>query len=61
MSDQVRQLTRERDRLRLLLDVNNAVVSHLDLRELFKVIADYLRGGVDYFTLIMTLYDAERN
>src|SRR5262249_16565742 len=29
------QLTRERDRTRLLLQVNNAVVSHLDLDELF--------------------------
>ena len=29
------QLTRERDRVRLLLEVNNAVVSHLDLDDAF--------------------------
>ena len=36
-------LTRERDRLRLLLDVNNAVVSTLDLRTLFTAISANLR------------------
>ena len=33
------QLTRERDRLRLLLEVNNAVVSHLDLDEVFTAVS----------------------
>jgi len=59
MSDHVRQLTNERDRLRLLLEVNNAVVSHLDIRELFKVIAEHFRKVVDYFGLVMTLYDKD--
>ena len=54
-----RRLTHERDRLRLLLEVNNAVVSHLDIRELFKVIAEHIRKVVDYFGLVMTLYDKD--
>ena len=36
MSTDVQQLTGERDRLRLLLEVNNAVVAHLDLRDLLR-------------------------
>ena len=37
------QLTRAHDRLRLLLEVNNAVVSQLDLRQLFEAISATLR------------------
>ena len=33
------QLKYERDRLRLVLEINNAVVSHLELRELLKAIS----------------------
>jgi len=54
-------LRRERDRSQLLLGVTNAIISHLDLRELFKVVAEYLRGVVDYFALLMTLYDSEKD
>src|SRR6185436_10960986 len=32
------QLTLERDRLQLLLEVNNAVTAHLDLRKVFAAI-----------------------
>jgi formate hydrogenlyase transcriptional activator len=38
-----REVARERDRLKLLLDVNNAVVSNLSLIELFKVIPSRVR------------------
>ncbi len=41
MSEQVRLLTHERDRLRLLLEVNNAVVAHLDLQHLLYAISAY--------------------
>src|SRR5262249_41198822 len=54
-----RELRRERDRSQLLLDVTNAVISHLDLRELFKVIAAYLRGVVNHSALVLTLFDSE--
>ncbi|BFU94743.1 MAG: Sigma-54 dependent transcriptional regulator (Modular protein) [Nitrospira sp.] len=37
------QLARERDRQRLLLDVNNAVVAHLDLDDLFTAVSTCLR------------------
>jgi formate hydrogenlyase transcriptional activator len=33
------QLKHERDRASLLLEINNAVVSHLDLRELLRVVS----------------------
>ena len=36
-------LARERDRLRLLLEVNNNVISHLDLGDLFQAISPALR------------------
>ena len=41
-----RQMMRERDRSQLLLKVNNAVASHLDLDELLKAISACLRGVV---------------
>ena len=52
-------IARERDRLRLLLEVNNAVASHLDLRELFAAISSSLRRVVHYDAAGLTLYDAE--
>jgi formate hydrogenlyase transcriptional activator len=36
-------LARERDRLRLLLDINNNVISHLELGDLFQAISSSLR------------------
>ncbi|MGD0222551.1 MAG: sigma 54-interacting transcriptional regulator [Terriglobia bacterium] len=41
------QLEHERDRLRLLLDLNNSVVSTLDLRELFRAISAKVRQVMD--------------
>ena len=38
-----RELQHERDRLRLLLDLNNRVALHLDLRQLFHAISSELR------------------
>ena len=53
------QLALERDRLRTLLEVNNAVVGCLETRELFKAIAASLRRsfGLDYASML--IYDAE--
>ena len=53
------QLTRERDRLRLLLDVNNAAVSTLDLKDLFTVIAASLRQTLGADLASLALYDPE--
>jgi formate hydrogenlyase transcriptional activator len=53
------QLARERDRLRALLEINNAVVGHLGRRELFQAISASLRRafGVDYSSLL--IYEKE--
>jgi formate hydrogenlyase transcriptional activator len=53
------QLARERDRLRTLLEINNAVVSCLDAKPLFQAIAASLRRtfGLDYTSLL--IFDAE--
>jgi formate hydrogenlyase transcriptional activator len=53
------QLSRERDRLRALLEINNAVVSCLDSKQLFQAISAALRGtfGQEYASLL--IYDAE--
>jgi formate hydrogenlyase transcriptional activator len=61
MSDDVRQLTRERDRLRLLLEVNNAVVSHLDLRDLLRAISAFLQQLVPHDMSSIALYDPQGN
>ena len=53
------QLARERDRLRSLLEINNAVVGCLDTKPLFQAISTALRGtfGLDYVS--MMIYDAD--
>jgi formate hydrogenlyase transcriptional activator len=50
-----RQLARERDRLRVLLDITNALVSELDIRELFGSITACLRRIMpsDYSSLAL--------
>ncbi|HXG21954.1 MAG TPA: sigma 54-interacting transcriptional regulator [Methylomirabilota bacterium] len=53
------QLTRERDRLRLLLDINNAVVSTLDLHDLLTAISSCLRRVLQHECTSLTLYDTE--
>jgi formate hydrogenlyase transcriptional activator len=53
------QLKEERDRLGLLLDVNNAVVSVLDLHDLLKAVSDSLRRLVPHKYASISLYDAE--
>src|SRR5262245_24811210 len=52
-----RQLTRERDRVRLLLEVNNAVVSHLSLEDLFPAVSACLRKVVQHDGSALILHD----
>jgi len=53
------QLTRERDRQQLLLDVNNAVVSHLDLDALFTAVSTCLRKIIQHDGSSLLLYNGE--
>ena len=53
------QLKEERDRLSLLLEVNNAVVSVLDLHELLNAVSASLRRLVAHEYASISLYDAE--
>jgi formate hydrogenlyase transcriptional activator len=52
-----RQLARERDHLRLLLEVNNAVVSHLDLDQVFTSVSACLRKAVEHDGSSLVLLD----
>ncbi len=52
-----RQLTQERDRVRLLLEVNNAVVSHLGLDDLFPAVSACLRKVVQHDGSALVLVD----
>ncbi|MCG3117292.1 MAG: sigma 54-interacting transcriptional regulator [Candidatus Manganitrophus sp. SA1] len=54
-----KQLTHERDRQRLLLEINNAVVSHLNLRDLLKAISACLRQVIPHDLAGISLYDPE--
>jgi formate hydrogenlyase transcriptional activator len=56
-----RKIAHDRDRLGLLLNVNNAIVSHLDLRELMPVISAYLRDALKHDLVGLSLYEAESN
>jgi formate hydrogenlyase transcriptional activator len=53
------QLRQERDHLRLLLEVNNAIVSHLDLGELFPAVSACLRRVVQHDGASLVLYDEQ--
>src|SRR5438034_7391088 len=55
------QLACERDRLELLLEVNNALVSNLEPRALFSAIATCLRRVVAHDYTSLAVYDRERN
>ncbi len=53
------QLKEERDRLGLLLEVNNTVVSVLDLHELLKAVSDSLHRLMPHEYASLSLYDAD--
>src|SRR5256885_17228819 len=55
------ELAHERDRLRLLLEVNNALVSNLEHRALFSALATCVRRVVAHDYTSLAVYDAERN
>ncbi|NOT23528.1 MAG: sigma 54-interacting transcriptional regulator [Nitrospiraceae bacterium] len=52
-------LARERDRLSLVLEINNAVVSHLELRGLLKAISACLGRVIPHDFASFCLYDPE--
>ncbi len=54
-----RQLEHERDHLRMLLEVNNALVSNLESRELFAAIASCMRRVMRHEYTSLALYDRE--
>ena len=49
------ELARERDRLQMVLDVTNAMVANLDLRELFRAVSELLRRLIrhEYASLVL--------
>ncbi len=49
------ELGRERDRLRVVLDVTNAMVANLDLRDLFRAVSELLRRLIkhEYASLVL--------
>src|SRR3954467_1969838 len=59
LTDLLTILERERDQLDLLLDVTNAVVTHLDTRELFRAVAPALRRCCSADVAGLSLFDAE--
>ena len=54
-------LSRERDHLRLLLEVNNAVVSNLELRALFAAITASLRKVIQHEYASLALYEQDKD
>jgi formate hydrogenlyase transcriptional activator len=56
-----RQLARERDRLRVLLEVNNAMISKLDLHDLLNAISASLRRVIHHEYTSLALYEPVTN
>jgi len=59
MQDLQRQVTEERDRLKLLLEVNNAVVSHLEMPELIGSVPSSVRQAMRCDAACLSLPDRE--
>jgi len=55
------ELARERDHLRLLLEVSNAVAAKIDTRELFSAISVCLREALNVEYASLTLFDPDTN
>jgi formate hydrogenlyase transcriptional activator len=53
------ELARERDHLRLLIQVNNAIADKLDTRELFSAISNCLRQALNVEYASLALFDAD--
>jgi len=55
-------LAEERDRLRLLLDLNNTLAPNLDLRDLLRAVSSNVRRAMrcDYTSVILPEPDGER-
>jgi formate hydrogenlyase transcriptional activator len=56
-----RQLAQERDRLRVLLEVNNAIISKLDLRALLNAISASLRRVIHHEYTSLALFEEDKN
>jgi formate hydrogenlyase transcriptional activator len=54
------ELAQERDRLQLLLEVNNTLVSNLEFRALFRAVTGVLRRLVPHEYTSLAIYDQER-
>lgn len=55
-----RELERERDRLQLVLELNNSVVSNLELRALFSALSNNLRRIIDFDSASLMLPEDEK-
>src|SRR5215470_8789673 len=51
----------EIERARILLEINNSIVSHLDLAQVLKGVSDCLRREIKHDFAGLALYDAERH
>ncbi|MCA1578328.1 MAG: sigma 54-interacting transcriptional regulator [Acidobacteria bacterium] len=56
-----RRLAHERDRSQLLLEINNTLISNLNLRELLAAISNCLRRVIPHDVAGLALYDAQIN
>jgi formate hydrogenlyase transcriptional activator len=54
-----RDATERRDRLQMLLDVNNVLIAHADSPEMTRRVAERLRDSVPHDYLSLALYDQE--
>ena len=54
-------LARERDRLRLILEINNHIIAHLDINELFRAASKSIRGYFDNALTGFWLFEERSN
>ena len=61
VAERTAQLRRSEERQRVLLEVNNAIITHLDRESLFEAITNDLSRILSFDRASITLYDPERD
>ncbi|MGH7791940.1 MAG: sigma 54-interacting transcriptional regulator, partial [Thermodesulfobacteriota bacterium] len=59
--EKIAELLESRERYRIILEINNAIISNLKLHDLFQSIAEAIKEKFSFDVTAITLYDPERD
>jgi GAF domain-containing protein len=59
--EKIAELLESRERYRIILEINNTIISNLKLHDLFQSIAEAIKEKFSFDVTAITLYDPERD